>query len=717
MQESIKSNNQNYIQDDLALLDEPVANKDKLLENLNESQAHAVGAPLKNMLVIAGAGTGKTRVLVSRIAWLINVCHVAPRNILAVTFTNKAANEMRERIASFVGASMERQIWAFTFHSTCLRLLRSYATLAGLKPNFTILDTESQNTLIKRIIKELNIQNKDLKPASVSSKISRLKEQRVRANDYVKRAPALRDPDYEDFKNIYLAYEKICIQENSVDFSELLLRCVELLESNEQIRQLQHKRFKEILVDEFQDTNTLQYTFLRLIASDDAHVMVVGDDDQSIYGWRGADYTNMKKFVSDFHDVEKIVLALNYRSSQNILDVANCLIAENDDRMMEKILQGTSGEGESVDILNCPSEIYESDYVSKCIEKLHGEGAKYKDMAILYRNNYLSLGFEQILTKHRIPYVMFGGQKFFERAEILDALAYLRVLVNEDDDTATLRIINVPSRKIGNKVVESLRAICAERNCSVIKAIRLLQVHVDSGNAEKSLVTLYKKVSGFLSLIDDLKAKVDEGPLNEFVDWMLRTTELYNYYQLKDVKEGKADSDSSRVSNLGALVSNVKDFVMTFDSQKDESQQELDENNQATDPLLTYLSNITLASTAELKEDGTDENTADAVNMMTIHSSKGLEFKYVFLVGFEADILPSRRSIETKRGVNEERRLAYVGVTRAKNHLFISYARNRSLFGQTNKTGASEFLRQTVRTFGDKDSKPYKIINVMNEYN
>lgn len=702
------------------------SSKNKLLSGLNDSQKEAVSAPLSNMLVIAGAGTGKTRVLVSRIAWLINVCSVEPRNILAVTFTNKAAGEMRERIGLMVGGFLEHQLWASTFHSICLRLLRAYAVPAGLHPNFTILDTDSQTVLVKRIIKDLQFDSKEIKASDVVSRISKLKENRIRAQAYYERGHQLGDPQFKENSQIYLAYEKICQQENSVDFSELLLRTVELLESNEGIRQLQHKRFKEILVDEFQDTNSLQYTFLRLIAGENSHVMVVGDDDQSIYGWRGADYKNMTKFVSEFDNVKEIVLALNYRSSQKILDVANTLIAENDDRMKEKVLKGTSGAGEFVDILNCPTEQYESDYVCKCIEKLHDAGEHYSDIAILYRNNYLSLSFEQRLTRYRIPFVMFGGQKFFERAEILDALAYMRILVNEDDDTAALRIINVPSRKIGPKVITDLRTICEERNCSILKTIKLLQAHIDAGGKEKTLVSLYKKVQPFFALLEDFKSKKETMPLNEFVDYMLRVSGLYEYYQAKDAKEGKSDSDNSRVANLGALVSNVKDFVISLENmqnsaddtqiQENFTSDDADAIDLSQDPLLTYLSNITLVSTGELKEDGSDDNHADAVNMMTIHSSKGLEFKYVFLVGFEAEILPSRRSLESKRGVNEERRLAYVGVTRAKSKLFISYARTRSLFGNTNRAGASDFLRETVATYNGAKEKPYQIINVQSLY-
>ena len=686
----------------------------EILENLNDSQKEAVSAPLSNMLVIAGAGTGKTRVLVSRIAYLIKHYMIEPRNILAVTFTNKAAGEMRERIGLFVGEFLQRQLWASTFHSICLRLLRAYAKQAGLEPNFTVLDTDSQTTLTKRIMKELNIDVKEFKPSEAVSKISKLKEDGIRADDYIKRGRIFGESQYENMCKIYSSYEKICNDENSVDFSELLLRTVELLESNDEIRALQHRRFKEILVDEFQDTNSIQYKFLKLMAGKNSHVMVVGDDDQSIYGWRGADYTNMHKFLKDFDDVHEILLALNYRSSQKILDMANTLIAENSDRLMEKVLKGNIGQGDDVSILNCSNNNCEASTVVQLIAKLHEAGEKFQDMAILYRNNYLSLGFEQNLSMKHIPFVIYGGQRFFERAEILDTLAYLRLLINENDDTAALRIINVPSRKLGPKVVADLRSIGRERNCSMLQAIRLLEAYSKQEGADKKA----------------------NSPLNELVDYVINASGLHEMYALKDAKEGKTGEENSRVSNLGVLVSNVKEFEASMQAQaekasSDEEAKDINADNVEDsasgetasnvleDPLLTYLSNITLVSTSELDEDGSSSTECDAVNMMTIHSSKGLEFKHVFLVGFENTILPSQRSVDigSDKSISEERRLAYVGITRAKEDLYISYAQNRSMFGNIVPTGASQFLRQIVRSYNEvkKEERPFKIIPIASQ--
>ena len=690
---------------------------DSILEGLNESQHEAVSAELRNMLIIAGAGTGKTRVLVSRIVWLIKHYHIAPRNIMAVTFTNKAATEMRERLALMVGNSVQTSLWANTFHSICLRLLRAYAQYAGLVPGFTILDTDSQVSLVKRLMKDMNIDTKEFKPSDIASNISKQKENGIRALAYSKMVSA-KSPDHVKVTDrVYSVYEKVCNQENSVDFSELLLRTVELLENNREIRELQHRRFKEILVDEFQDTNSIQYRFLRLIAGPDSHVLVVGDDDQSIYGWRGADVGNMRKFLEDFSDVKQVLLALNYRSTQKILDVANTIIGFNSDRLMEKVLKGNFGEGDKVKILNCANNKVEAATVTDRIAALHDSGVDYRDIAILYRNNYLSLDFEQNLLRKHIPFVIYGGQKFFERAEILDAIAYMRILVNEDDDTALLRIINTPSRKIGPKVVEGLRTIASERNCSLIKAIRLLEAHVNSGNVDKTLSSLYKKLSVFYELFKALNEKRQNMSLSAFADEMLRMTGLYKYYQEKDFKDGKDTEEHSRYANLGMLISNIKEFEAAPPVEDDSSEENSSETDGAAtkqekkteDPLLTYLSNITLVSTGELNEEGGTSNVADAVNLMTMHASKGLEFKYVFLVGFEKDILPSRLCAYSDKSLAEERRLAYVGVTRAKKALFISYAQVRSMFGKSEPTGASSFLRDLVREYKGKQDVPLMI--------
>lgn len=702
---------------DLDLLDSaPVADESKILEGLNDSQKEAVSSPLCNALIIAGAGTGKTRVLVSRIVYLISHYQVKARNILAVTFTNKAAKEMRERIGMYLNANDTHQLWANTFHSTCLRLLRAYATQAGLTPGFLILDTDGQNSLVKRIMQDLQMDIKEIKPSEFASRISSLKEKGMRADDFQKRVNYIKYTNkrssgtIEKLALVYSAYERICNQENSVDFAEILLRTVELLRSNSAIREIQNERFKEILVDEFQDTNSIQYELLTLLAGKNSHVMVVGDDDQSIYSWRGADYTNMKKFLNTFPDVHQYLLSLNYRSTQNILDMANTLIEKNFERVMLKNLKGNNGTGSQVSIFKCANNRVEELSVAKEIQSLKDQGVKLSDIAVLYRNNYLSFGFEQALTKAKIPYVIYGGQKFFDRAEIQSALAYLKILVNKKDDTALLRIINLPARKIGPKVVESLRNISNEHSCSIIEAIEYLHEYVSSSDAAKELKTLYSKVSAFYNLYLELLSKKETMRLHEFVHHMLTLTGLYAFYSEKDAKEGKSEEDNSRYKNLGVLVSNVKEFEASVD----QAEVSVDSENSAKveDLLTLYLTNITLVSGGEINENGSDETMPfDCVNLMTIHASKGLEFKYVFICGFESEILPSsRKSSSGDNSLEEERRLAYVGITRAKEQLVISYAKARTMFGKNEQKGASSFLYDIVGSYENSKNKPYKIV-------
>lgn len=702
---------------DLDLLDSaPVADESKILEGLNDSQKEAVSAPLCNALIIAGAGTGKTRVLVSRIVYLISHYRVKARNILAVTFTNKAAKEMRERIGMYLNPNDTHHLWANTFHSTCLRLLRAYATQAGLTPGFLILDTDGQNSLVKRIMQDLQIDIKEIKPSEFASRISSLKEKGIRADDFHKRINYIKNTNKkssdtaEKLALVYTAYERICNQENSVDFAEILLRTVELLRTNTAIREIQNERFREILVDEFQDTNSIQYELLTLLAGKDSHVMVVGDDDQSIYSWRGADYTNMKKFLKTFPDVHQYLLSLNYRSTQNILDMANTLIEKNFERVMLKNLKGNNGTGSQVSIFKCANNRVEELSVAKEIQSLKDQGVKLSDIAVLYRNNYLSFGFEQALTKAKIPYVIYGGQKFFDRAEIQSALAYLKILVNKKDDTALLRIINLPARKIGPKVVESLRNISNEHSCSIIEAIEYLHEYVSSSEASKELKTLYSKVSAFYNLYIDLISKKETMRLHEFVHHMLTVTGLYTFYSEKDAKEGKSEEDNSRYKNLGVLVSNVKEFEASVE----QGEVSVDSENEveSEDLLTLYLTNITLVSGGEINENGSDEAMPfECVNLMTIHASKGLEFKYVFICGFESDILPSsRKSSSGDSSLEEERRLAYVGITRAKEQLVISYAKSRTMFGKNELKGASSFLYDIVGSYENSDNKPYKIV-------
>lgn len=682
---------------------------DFLLKNLNEAQKEAVSAPLSNILVVAGAGTGKTRVLVSRIAYLVEVESLHPREILAVTFTNKAAKEMQDRIASLIGFDKAHLLWASTFHAVCLRLLRAYSRQAGLLPGFGVLDMDSQEAMLKSIMKEISYVG-ELKASEIASRISKYKEKRIRAKDLAFAASKIQEDT--DFAKIYDIYERQCQSQNLVDFSELLLRTVELLEQNEAICDIQHRRFKEILVDEFQDTNSLQFTFLKLITGKNSHIMVVGDDDQSIYGWRGADYTNMSNFKKDFAPVNVILLKENYRSTQNILDMANTLIEGGKERLLKKVLDGNCGAGDKVKILKCSSEYVEADFVAKTIKALHAKGQSYDDIAVLYRTNQQSLLLEQRLSLMAIPFVIYGGQKFFERAEIQDALAYMRLLVNERDDQALRRIINVPPRRIGEKVVSQLSEIAYERGSSLFDAVKLIIGYADDPSVPKEIKALARKLMVFSELMDKLKLCKQSLNLPDLVHAVIELTGLIEYYKLKDQKASKGENDNQKHKNLEQLVSNATLF------NDEHIAQDLAESSEEVDPLLNFISTVTLSSSADLNEEGQEGGLVrlPQVNLMTIHSSKGLEFSTVFLVGFEKNLLPSYRAesssrIGDSRAYEEERRLAYVGITRAREQLFISYALKRMLYGRSDISGASNFLREIVNKYQSHkiENRPYKI--------
>lgn len=692
--------------------------KDYLLKGLNDSQIKAVSAPRGNLLIIAGAGTGKTRVLVSRISWLLQIEKVPPRSILAVTFTNKAAREMQDRIRSLTGEDVTRQLWTSTFHSICLRLLRSYSRQAGLPPGFTVLDTDSQVALIKRIMVDLKMDIKTVKPSEIASRISKLKERGIRAAQFTKNVGPAGSAAERALVSVYPLYEQICNTEGVADFSELLLRTVELLENNEAIADLQHRRFREILVDEFQDTNSIQFRFLRLMTGPLCHAMAVGDDDQSIYGWRGADYTNMQRFMDSFDDVTLLKLEQNYRSSQNILDLANIIISNNTTRMVEKSLQGCNGKGCKVNIIKCREQKQEAQVVVEAIKKLHDkDGIDYDKMAILYRFNNQSLVMEQTLAREHINCTVFGGQKFFERAEIQDAIAYLRVLINENDDSALLRIINVPSRKLGPKVISQLRDIASDRRISLWNTIKLLSSFAEDKSAPKELRTLARKVSEFYGLIVKLNEARKTLTLSEFIKHVIEESGLMEYYKLKDHKDNKSQFDNLRHKNLEELVANASSYQT---EESGDSEVSADDTEDLNDPLLNFISSITLASGAELNQNGEQTVIPKSVNLMTLHSSKGLEYEIVFLIGFEETMLPALRALNDynlygkNKGLEEERRLAYVGVTRAKRQLILTYCASRNFYGEYQQTGISMFLKEVGQYLkGVKpEQRPYEYLDL-----
>lgn len=684
--------------------------RDYLLKDLNEAQREAVSAPRGNMLIIAGAGTGKTRVLVSRIAWLVNVEEVPPRCILAMTFTNKAAAEMRQRVGAIMQGTDIRPMWVSTFHSACLRIMRQHSERFGLERGFTVLDAEGQAQLCKRIELDLKIDVKEVKPAKAASAISRLKGQGRRAAEAqaIDTRGQRADAQYfaESVKQIYSRYEAACENENIVDFAEIILRTVETLRRDEDLRGLYNRRFQEILVDEFQDTSPLQYELLELLCGPEGHVWAVGDDDQSIYGWRGADYTNMQRFAKGFPDVKKVALTVNYRSGQNILDAANALIGVNTTRLVNKrLVSSGGGGGESVSIVKYTSPWNEAAGVGEAIEELVSSGVKASDIAVLYRNNSLSQAIEAELAQRGISYVVYGGLKFFERAEINDAAAYLRLAVNLRDNTALLRIINVPSRLIGPKVVEQIRSIASERRCPMYEALRLAVQYGTQKGAPSPLKTLAKKAGRFLELMELLKKEMAEaGTLHQRVQAVIEGSGLMDYYMSKDLKEKRGEYDNQHHQNLEELVSVAHHYEETHPEIGDMPWEE---------SMLEFISSISLAASTELTEDGTGEAPSGAVNLMTIHAAKGLEFRDVFVIGVENEILPSPYASRKAQGVDEERRLAYVAITRAKKHLWLSYCESRMIFGQHTATGASPFLREIVHSCSgmSRDKRPYEVLN------
>ena len=680
-----------------------------IIDPLNKEQKEAVSAPLSNILVIAGAGTGKTRVLVSRIAWLLQVEMLLPREVLAVTFTNKAAREMRERIELIMGHSVDA-LWANTFHSFSLRILRNYAKQAGLLPDFTVLDTDNQKKLIKRILKEeLNVDIKKYEPGKIADLISDFKENGLRFAAVASLAENINQKADPVLLKAYESYEKTCQRENLVDFSELILRVVELLQNNVGVRELLQHRFKQILVDEFQDTNALQFKLLKLLVGPDSDIMAVGDDDQSIYGWRGADSGNMQKFCNEFAPVTKIKLIENYRSRQNILDLANVLIAHNSERLVLKELHGNKGRGGPVEIRSFANAHAEG--IRRIIRILKNNGVQYKEIAVLYRNNRQSSLIETELGNYGISYVVLGGMRFYDREEILNALAYAKVIINQNDDTSLLRIINVPSRKIGPAVIRELSAVAKERGISLYAALKEVYkyVEIDKKTDNKALVKLAKKISEFYSLIENLKKQKDND-LQDFMKNLIEQTGLREYYQLKDEKEQNKFKDNMREENLLELVNNAHIFNKSYEKMF----ADVNEEEAQISSLTAFISNITLIGSGEMDEKGsTDEIDEGAVRLMTIHSAKGLEFNVVIVAGMEKNILPSVRSEKNK---DEERRLAYVAITRAKEKLVLTYAMKRYNFAQElETTGASPFIEEIISGFDDElKALPYKYVNNQN---
>jgi DNA helicase-2/ATP-dependent DNA helicase PcrA len=618
------------------------------LEHLNPEQLAAVTAPDEHALILAGAGSGKTRVLTTRIAWLVKGGRAAPANILAVTFTNKAAREMLTRVAAMLPAS-PRGMWIGTFHGLANRMLRVHHREAGLPQTFTILDSQDQLAALKRMLKGMNADEDRFPARELMYFINGQKEEGVRPREV-----RLTDETTKGYAELYAAYEEQCQREGVVDFAELLLRCYELLARNEILRNHYSQRFRHILVDEFQDTNRLQYRWLKLMAGRASFIFAVGDDDQSIYTFRGANVGNMADFERDFKVRQVVRLEQNYRSHGNILDAANALIANNRNRL-GKNLWTAAGKGEPLRVFEGESDNDEARWLVGEIQALARDGTRLSHIAVLYRSNAQSRVVEHALFSQGIAYRVYGGLRFFERAEVKHALAYLRLVAAPDDDNAFLRVVNFPTRGIGGRTLEQLQDAAKRDGLSLMKTIR------------------EGKAAAFKQLIDELRAEVQGLPLPEVVEVAIAKSGLIEHY--KTEREG-----AERIENLQELVTAATAFVQE-DRQAAEGEPE--------DPLLAFLTHAALEAGEHQAAEG-----QDALQMMTVHSAKGLEFDVVFLTGLEEGLFPHEQSVVERDGLEEERRLAYVAITRARRRLYLSHAQTRMLHGQTRYNIPSRFLEE-----------------------
>ena len=658
-----------------------------ILEPLNDAQREAVTAPAGHMLVLAGAGSGKTRVLVHRIAWLLEMREATPFGILAVTFTNKAASEMRNRIESMLGRPVGG-MWVGTFHGLAHRLLRAHWRDAGLREDFQILDSEDQLRCIRRVMRDLDLDEQRWPPKQAQGFINARKDEGLRA-EHLEQP---RDRWMERMLRIYATYQEMCERTGVVDFAELLLRCHELFRDRDDVLAHYRARFRHVLVDEFQDTNTIQYAWLRLLAGSEGRLCCVGDDDQSVYGWRGARIENMLQFPRDFADVATVRLERNYRSSGNILAAANALIANNQGRM-GKNLWTEDGDGEPIDVYAGFNDIDEARFIASRIRQWVDTGGRRDDIAILYRVSAQSRVLEEALLAQRVAYRVYGGLRFYERAEIKNALAYCRLVANRDDDAAFERVVNLPPRGIGARTVDILRTGAKERGESLWAATR--RVIADGAASPRAAGAL----RGFLDLIDELASGHGDIALHELVESTVEGSGLLDYY-----RQEKIDRAQTRIENLQELVIAAGQFDFDGEDRSWPRDPDADgdghgergegrsggENPNALAPLTAFLSHAALESGEEQAAEG-----EDLVSLMTLHSAKGLEFPLVFMCGMEEGLFPHSRSSDDPGKLEEERRLCYVGMTRAERKLCLSYAESRRLYGGSDRYSApSRFLRE-----------------------
>ena len=632
-----------------------------VLDSLNASQRDAVGASSGNLLILAGAGSGKTRVLVHRIAWYIATGEASPQSILAVTFTNKAAAEMRSRIENLLGQST-RGMWVGTFHGLCHRLLRAHWQDANLPENFQILDSEDQYRTIRRTIRAMMLDESQYPPKEAQWYINAQKDKGLRPENINDEG----DVTTAQMIQIYKIYQQTCERSGAVDFAELLLRTYELFNEKESIRAYYQQRFNHILVDEFQDTNELQYKWLRLLVGNDNTLFAVGDDDQSIYSWRGARVENMQAFERDFKNTKLLKLEQNYRSTTTILNAANKLIGNNSARL-GKNLWTDGEEGEPIGIYMAYNETDEARYVVDQIKKAPEQGIVFSDHAILYRVSAQSRVLEEALLRSKIPYRVYGGVRFYERMEIKNALAYVRIATFQDDDVSFERIVNTPTRGIGNKTVEELRTIAKNDNCSLWKAaFHIIEHKLLSARAINSL-------EEFIRLIKKMSLTASELTLDEQVDGIIKLSGLINHF-----KKEKGEKGLARIENLEELVKAASEFEVGDD-------EELKEMN----TMQAFLAHAALESGETQAGD-----KSNCVHLMTLHSAKGLEFPSIYLVGMEEGLFPHQRSSNDLKQLEEERRLCYVGITRAKKTLTLTYTQHRRLHGSDYYPQPSRFINE-----------------------
>ncbi|WP_339206776.1 DNA helicase PcrA [Bacillus sp. FSL W8-1143] len=632
-----------------------------LLEGLNDAQKEAVKATDGPLLLMAGAGSGKTRVLTHRIAYLMAEKHVAPWNILAITFTNKAAREMRERVQAILGPGAD-DIWISTFHSMCVRILRRDIDRIGVNRNFSILDTSDQLSVIKNILKERNIDPKKFDPRSILGSISSAKNELIDAEEYAKTASDFYDQVVSD---VYTDYQKRLLKNQSLDFDDLIMMTIRLFERIPEVLEHYQRKFQYIHVDEYQDTNRAQYMLVKLLAQRFQNICVVGDSDQSIYRWRGADITNILSFEKDYPSSEVILLEQNYRSTKRILNAANTVIQNNSNRK-PKNLWTENDEGAKIAYYRADNEFGEGQFVAGKIHQLYQSGKrKLSDFAILYRTNAQSRVIEETLLKSNIQYNIVGGTKFYDRKEIKDILAYLRLVANPDDDISFARIVNVPKRGIGATSVDKIAAYAEMNDLSMFEALGQVDFIGLSARAANAL-------DEFKQLIDQLTNMQDYLSVTELTEEILEKTGYREALKVEKTIEAQ-----SRLENIDEFLSVTKNFE---EQNEDKS-------------LVTFLTDLALVADID-KLDENEEEDQDAVILMTLHAAKGLEFPVVFLMGMEEGVFPHSRSLMEDAEMEEERRLAYVGITRAEEELYLSSAKMRTLFGRTNMNLESRFIRE-----------------------